>query len=127
VSGDRDDELPPWKDRPEGAAELIRAARETPPMTEEEDRAVERVQRALAARRRGQPPRGWRRRAPILAAGGILAAGAAAAALAVALRSAPPSPGEPTADETSLDASAPMSRAREIPGPDGGRARRPPR
>jgi ferric-dicitrate binding protein FerR (iron transport regulator) len=56
VSDERNEEIPPWHP-PEDVRELIRAAREAPVMTrEEEDRAVSRAQAAVAAMRAAARP-----------------------------------------------------------------------
>lgn len=73
MTDEHDDEIPPWKDPPRGARELILAGREHPATTKEEhERTVARVQRGLAAltaRRR------WTRAGAALGAAAALAAG----------------------------------------------------
>ena len=79
MSDERNDGVPPWRDPPPGALDLIRAAREAPRMTkEEEDLSVQDALAAVAAmekeaRAAPAPRPWWRRHGPRFAAGAIAA------------------------------------------------------
>lgn len=134
VDHDQDDDR--WKDPPEGALELIRAAREAPPMTpEEEDRAVAHALAVVAAAQRKATRKRRAKRAVYVGLGVAVAGGE----VTLALRARPPAPKvanparssrepalmlgyifEPSAEQ------APRSRARDLPWRlDSGKVRRP--
>jgi hypothetical protein len=125
VDEERDDEIVPW-DPPEDVRAMIRAAREDPPMTkEEEDRAIARAQRWLAADReqKARERRKWAR--PKTAA--LAAAGAVAVALACGGAALVIARGQPTPRRPRLAAEPLPPRTLVDAGPDAAPAARPPR
>jgi hypothetical protein len=101
VNDDQDDEDVVWRNPSEGARELILAAREEATMTEEElDRAVARVQRALAAQREeaARERRARRRRVGgLTATAGVVALAAAYGAVSLLTERSPVAPPGPPA------------------------------